>query len=54
MLLDFEKAKPEDKTKLNQEIKKLRSQLVAQQQQVRASCLSLYLSKVGLQREKEA
>ena len=39
MLLDFEKAKPEDKTKLNQEIKKLRSQLVAQQQQVRAGKL---------------
>ena len=35
MLADFEKAKAEDKTELNQEIKKLRAQLVAQQQQVR-------------------
>ena len=39
MLKDFEKTKPEDKTKLNQEIKKLRACLVAQQQQVRAGKL---------------
>ena len=39
MLADFEKAKAEDKTELNQEIKKLRAQLVAQQQQVRAGKL---------------
>ena len=39
MLGNFEKSRPEDKSKLNQEIKKLRERLVAQQQQVRAGKL---------------
>ena len=39
MLADFEKSKPVDKATLNQEIKKLRARLVAQQQQVRAGKL---------------
>ena len=39
MLSDFEKAKQEDKSKLNQEIKKLRARLMAQQQQLRAGKL---------------
>ncbi len=39
MLSDFEKAKQEDKSKLNQEIKKLRARLMAQQQLLRAGKL---------------
>ena len=39
MLKDFEKNKPEDKTKLNKEIRELRDHLVSQQQSLRAGKL---------------
>ena len=43
MLKNFEYAKTEDKAKLNREIKELRARLVAQQQQVRAGKLPVFV-----------
>ena len=43
MLKNFEYAKTEDKAKLSREIKELRARLVAQQQQVRAGKLPVFV-----------
>ena len=43
MLKNFEYAKTEDKAKLSREMKELRARLVAQQQQVRAGKLPVFV-----------